>query len=893
MGENDRHDGKGTPRPFGWTRRLAFLSLLVERAWPLVLAVSCLAAVFLILAWFGVFAALPFAARISVLALLGVFALVSLWASRGLRMPNRSEVDARIEIVSRLEHQPLRTQDERSTSDDPFAAALWREHQRRMAARLRHLSGGTPLTQTERLDPWGGRALIALLLVTAFAFSFGPGGGRVLDAIAPGEAALAASARVDAWVTPPTYTGRAPIFLADASGAAANGDAGPVAVPEGSVLSVRISDGSGVGLTFTPAADGAKAVDVAPEGADPATAAKGGTKHAAAAGSGKAAAATPDASQGGPKAFSLPLKDSGRAELATTFSTLGRWNFAVVPDEDPTIAFTAEQSEARNGALQLAYAVSDDYGVRKGSAEIAVKDDTVAPNARPLVAPPRINLALPRHGKGRSEAKTSADLTESPYAGARVAMTLLATDDAGQVGRSQTKTFTLPERRFTNPLARAVIEQRRLLALDANAAPRVVEMLDAVTLRGEEFIDDPANYLALRAVRSRIANAYDDAALVSSVDFMWQIALGIEDGNVSLAEQRLRDAREKLSEALQNGASNEEIDRLMKELREAMHDYMQALAEAMKNQPPMDQSQMQLGNMQELRPQDLDKMMDRIENLAKSGSKDAAQQLLSELQQMMDNLQAMRPGEQQPGQQGPMQQQMNKMGELLQRQQQLMDKTFDLGRQRIERQQQDRQGRQGEQQPGQQGQQGQQGQPQQGQPMTAEQFQKMMKELQKQQGQLQDELNAMQQQLKGMGMDPAKGFGEADDAMGKAKGALGQGNDGEAVGQQGRAMEAMRRGAQDMMQQMQQAMQGQGQGQQQGPGQMGPGFGGAQQRAGRDPLGRQRQTQGPDFGQDVGVPDEIDTQRAREILDAIRERLGHSLSPEIERQYLERLLKTP
>ena len=66
-----------------------------------------------------------------------------------------------------------------------------------------------------------------------------------------------------------------------------------------------------------------------------------------------------------------------------------------------------------------------------------------------------------------------------------------------------------------------------------------------------------------------------------------------------------------------------------------------------------------------------------------------------------------------------------------------------------------------------------------------------------------------------------------------------------------------------------------------------------EQRSGRDPLGRQRQTQGPDFGQDVGVPDEIDTERAREILDAIRNRLGDALSPQMERDYLERLLETP
>ena len=59
---------------------------------------------------------------------------------------------------------------------------------------------------------------------------------------------------------------------------------------------------------------------------------------------------------------------------------------------------------------------------------------------------------------------------------------------------------------------------------------------------------------------------------------------------------------------------------------------------------------------------------------------------------------------------------------------------------------------------------------------------------------------------------------------------------------------------------------------------------------GRDPLGRPRSTTGPDFGDQVKVPDEIYVQRAREILEAIREKLGNNPPGEIERRYLERLL---
>ncbi|MEF2070183.1 TIGR02302 family protein [Consotaella aegiceratis] len=862
-----RRPSRFRSRRLSWIRGGAYLSLAVERAWPTVLAAAGVVAVFLTLAWFGILYVLPAWARFVVLGLLAICLGIVLWRARGLSLPSPQQVDERVELESRLSHQPLLAQSDAVASDDPFAVALWREHQRRMAERLRNLTGGSPRTRTERLDPYGLRAVLALLLVTAFAFSFGSRGGRVADAFRPPEQGPIATARVDAWVTPPSYTGRAPIFL---TGVDVGPPSGSIEVPQGSVLSVRVSDGTGAALRFTPA-KGGEAVAIEPMPLDDKAVA------------GDAAAETDGGDQPQPSEYEYELADSGSIDLASRSGALGQWTFSVLPDDVPTIAFDGEPEEARNGALHLSYTVSDDYGVRQGGADIEVLDEHVGDDARPLVPAPEIRLAMPRRTRGEARARTSIDLTESPYAGAEVAMTLTAADDAGQIGRSEEKRFRLPARRFFNPLARAVVEQRQMLALDANAAPRVVDMLDAVTVRGDDFIERPADYLALRAVRERIANAANDDALRSAVDFLWEIALGIEDGDLSLAERRLRDARERLSEALENGASDEEIDRLMDELRQAMQDYMQAMAEAMKNLPPMTQDQ--LSNMQELRPQDLNQMLDQIEDLAKSGSKDAAQQLLSELQSMMDNLQAMRPDQMPRGnQQSPMQQQMNELGEMLRRQQELMDQTFQLGR-RMEQQ-----GQQGAQdQPGQQSRQGQQpGQG--GEPMTAEEMQKLMEQLQAQQGQLQQDLEALQKRMEGMGMQPSDALGEAGEAMGNAEGALGQSDDGTAVTEQGRALEAMRRGGQQMMEQMQQAMQpGPGQ-----PGNTGPGFArGPQGPSGRDPLGRPRARRGPEFGENVEVPDEIDIQRARQILDAIRERLGNALSPQLEREYLERLLKTP
>ncbi len=295
---------------------------------------------------------MPAPARIAVLAALCLAALGVAWRSRHLRLPGAGAVTARVEEASRLANQPLRAQEERAMGDDPVSMALWRIHQRRMAERLTGLTGGLPNTRTERLDPYGLRVLVALGVATAFAYSFGPGGGRISDAMTPLEGTVLAAARVDAWVTPPGYTGRAPVFLTGAQ------ESGPLSVPAGSVLSVRVSDGNGVDMSFR-GADAAEA-DIVPRAVDAPT---------------DGEAASP-ASTVGAAEYELTLDRSGAVAVETRFRTLGSWRFEVVPDAVPIIAFDGEPRSARNGALEIGFTVEDDYGAPQGQAEIQVLQPT-------------------------------------------------------------------------------------------------------------------------------------------------------------------------------------------------------------------------------------------------------------------------------------------------------------------------------------------------------------------------------------------------------------------------------------------------------------------------------------------------------------------------------------
>ncbi len=578
--------------------------------------------------------------------------------------------------------------------------------------------------------------------------------------------------------------------------------------------------------------------------------------------------------------FAGKLTADGTLTLKSGEDELGHWAFAVIPDKPPQIRFVGEPKRAANGAFELSYQIDDDYGAASAKAVFALADPQ-SPNAHPLYGPPEMPLSLPRRGGKANAAKTTKDLTEHVWAGESIKLTLVATDDAGHVATSETKTLVLPERPFSNPLARAVIEQRRMLALDANAKSRVLDLMDAITLRPEDTFDNMTHYLAIMSARSRLKMAESDDQLRGEVSYLWEIALGIEDGNLSAAEKRLRQAQQALQDAIKNGASDAEIDKAMKELREAMNQFLQEFAQRAQQNPNAPQMQQ---NGQELRQSDLDRMMDQIENLAKSGDRDKAQELLSQLQDMMNNLQA---GRQQPGgqQDSEMRQQMDKLGEIMRRQQEMMNDTFRMDQMQRGQNRDEQFGQDSEQGP-----MGEQGQPSPGddrdplgrpKPMTPQEFADALKQLQEGQGQLQSDLEQLKKGLEGMGLEPSEGFGEAGKSMGNAEQALGEGEGDQAVGHQGRALEALRKGAKDMMKQLQ-AMQGD---------QGGSGEGGRQQDADRDPLGRPRATQGPDFGNSVKVPDEIDVQRARQILEAIRKRLGNALSPDIERSYLERLLE--
>jgi uncharacterized protein (TIGR02302 family) len=827
-------------RAFARKVRLSTWALLFERIWPRAWLIVAVGGLFLALSLAGLWPRLPELPHKAILALFGLVLAIALISLVRVRIPSREQAIRRVEAGSGLAHRPASSYEDTLTlgAEDPRTAALWRTHRQRLAVLLQKLRVGPPSPRADLYDPFALRALLLLLVCLLLVLVGDSASDRLRAAFRFGPLAKGAEARLDAWITPPAYTGKPPIMLAD--GAEHGGSqeraafakrSGPIEVPDRSQLIVR---GTGAGI-------GALALELTGEGS---------TRRLEA----PAPAGPSDVSE-----LKLELRRSATLTAYADGTALASWPLLIIPDHPPKIALTKEPERTSRGTLKLSFKVEDDYGVasaeghirhlptkQEPSATAWARDATAKGPRPPFERPPALALRLPHAYPKKAEGQSLHEIGDHPWAGMKVQLTLVAKDLANQTGRSEPIELVLPERRFTKPLARAVIEQRRRLVEDPRDRLQVARALDALTTEPEGFIDDLQVYLGLRSAYWRLLREGSRAARNSVVAQLWNVAVRIEDGSLTDAERALRAAQERLQKALEENASDEEIQRLMQELRQALAQFLEQLARQAQGQPVQGLDR----NSQFMTPQDLEQMLRNLENMARSGNRDMAQQLLSELRDLLDRLQSGRMVDQ--GQNRRFGQMMDQFGNIIGRQQQLLDDTFNEQRQ------------QGLGQRGQRGQ-GQGEGDQQG-------------ALGGRQRALRDMLGQLQQGLRDLGLNAPGQLDGAGEAMERAERALNEGDLDAAGQEETHALDALRQGAREMAQQMLRQMPSR--------------FGLGQDSQGElDPMGRPPQrTDGPDPGVGVKVPDQIDVQRAREILEELRRRLGEPMRPTLELEYLERLL---
>ncbi|MEO1642116.1 MAG: DUF4175 family protein, partial [Pseudomonadota bacterium] len=601
--------------------------LAVWRAyWPLI----AVASVFLIIIFSGLHERLP--AQFGAFATLVFFAAGLITLLRGL---NRYKSPQRKDAIRALDEQsdlrPLTSLQDRPARPEASGVTLWRAHEQRLTDAVRRLRVPNFSDLWRKADPFVFRGILPVAVISLAIISAPTALDRLGKAFSPDYGSLlgAENVRIEAWVTPPDYTGRAPVFLEDTTE--------ELRVPAGSILTVRAQAPSAPKLRLQSDTRETIRFEATPDGAYEAT-----------------------------------VTLSADADVSVRWwGPRQTWRILTSPDAPPNALFVSMPGLGEDDNTDFTWSVSDDYGVAK--LELAIR-----PESDPTREPDLIRIELGALNPKELTNQESIDLTRNRWAGTRVNVNLVATDGAGQMGVSETYTFVLPSKLLLQPLAKAVQDTRVTLlredtpydarepvgdALRAggyyasatqrmDAAPAGIKrghtMLEAITYGTPDYIRDLLVYTSLRSAMRELEAADSLVTAKSLDDMLWAVALRAEYGSAADAYARLIAAKNALEEALRDGASEEEIKRLTEAFREAAMNYLAArMAEAMANGlaeggPPQDGAAG--GGAPNLGGQDFADMLDALEDLTETGAADQARQLLSDITNMLENLEFQQGG---------------------------------------------------------------------------------------------------------------------------------------------------------------------------------------------------------------------------------------------------------
>ena len=805
---------------------------------------------------------------LTALAALGGLGFLAYRTQRAWKRPTEAEARARLASDSRLDLGAFEALSDRPSRFDAFSLALWKREQEQAYQRAGRARAGPTRPYFDDIDRFRVRYLVVLAVMLAVVFGGGDATDRLSRAFLPDPGPLVGDGpfAVEAWATPAAYTHGAPVSLSDRVGER-------IETPPSIAVTVRVTGPRGaprlvfegrsarVEARFTRAADGAWEARMA-------------------------------------------VPEPGRLKIVR-FHTRASWAMAPAPDLAPRAVLTAPLAALPQERVTFAWRADDDFGISRMALRVR---PVTPPEGLAGAAPVDTVFESPAGDPREAMGEQTLDLAAHPYAGMDVEARIVAFDALGNAGESQAMRFTLPEKIFLQPLARAAIEIRRKIQWEARPyrggaqradltmpagdillgvqriavrdyeqrndlarAPqgvrRAVTLLDALTMLPQDhYFRDLAVYLGLKRARAELQVARGVDHTEVAADILWRTALRAEYGGAADARRALEQAQRALSEALAAGAPQERLRQLIDALRRATDAYLQSMVQqAIRNGTPQNQDDTQ--DQASISEQDIQDLLQQVQRLTEQGRTQEAQALLAMLAQVLSNLDARldqsNDGDGQGGQSDQqMQQSMDNLSDTIGQQRALRDDT---------QQQDNQQNPENPQQAPQQGDQrnssgGSSGQQQGGQGGGGD--------LAQRQAQIRESLSQAQHMAGAAGAEPSQALNDAARAMQQSENALRRGDFAGAQSAQNTALEQLRQGAD----QLAADIRARG-GREARSGQTGP----------RDPLGRLAPGGGVGDG-DTAVPTQIDPARAREIFDQIRRRAQDPNRPEAEREYLRRLM---
>jgi uncharacterized protein (TIGR02302 family) len=533
--------------------------------------------------------------------------------------------------------------------------------------------------------------------------------------------------------------------------------------------------------------------------------------------------------------------------LSTAIDQPGQWRISVwgndrltldinlLADKPPSLSFISPPTVTRRDHVRLDYVASDDYGLN--SLDLVITPGGEENTIKQYGPIDQVVIDLKSDAAGplgagtmptRIEGPRFIDLVAHPWAGLPVNIQMVSRDNADQQGESDIRSLMLPEREFTHPVAQKLIAIRRGLL---RYPDRVLEMHQAllpVLFAPQAFSGHLGVFLTLSVAENRLAsNLHDRDTHQNVAGLLWHVAEEIERGSYGIAERNLMEAEERLLEALANPDVTEA------EIARLIDEYRQALNEylAALMRESQETTEEQPTASATLEQQDLSRIIDQIDALMRAGARDQARQLIDRLRELVENMQVT------TGQGGmditsTLREMLDGMRDLSRRQQDLMNEGDNTS-------------------------------PQNGNGPRANQ----------QQGLADDAGEILQSPGLGQFGD-VSGMNSVIDAMRGAAEALGNNRSHEALQYQRQAMDALQHGIGEISRTLE------------GLSQLAPMLEDLEGAGRRDPLGRPVGGDGTTI-----IPDVNTLERAWRILQELRRRSGDPERPQIEQEYIDRLLR--
>ncbi|OYV63514.1 MAG: hypothetical protein B7X01_00240 [Acidiphilium sp. 21-62-4] len=543
---------------------------------------------------------------------------------RGFHRPTMAIAERRLETQAGFIHQPLAALSDRPAMAGAASESLWRAHQAAMANQQSQLRSITPRIDASSHDPFALRAAILLLALVGVVVAGQTAPDRLRAAFALPERNFGPAATVTAWLTPPAYTGQAPVLIDPGTKS--------IAMLPGSELAVVAA-----GMDSAPA--------------------------------GRMIGHKLEFDALGDQSFRAVIRPAatGRLVIGPWWHHLADWQIDVQQAAAPKVTFTTPPRPAADGVhTHLAYQAQDQYGL----ASLSLRINPVA-----SATAPALHIALPPHAsKGGRASLASPDLTASPYAGLAVRLVLQARNLAGLSAQSAPATMILPMPHLTNATARAIAALRRDLALDPSAAQLVANMLAGLAAAPPAPITDSADIQIAFFARALYAHAPEAGHPLAR---MWQLVQLAEQGEAYASAQNLAQAPKALQQGLADkNLTSAQLAQLLSNYQTALAAHNNALAQQSGQTP---QAGTQAGTQAALAPFDpaqINRLAQQIARDMQAGRTEKAQAEMQQLQAMMQALQNARPmSAADAARAAAAQQAASALDQLTQQQAQLLDKT--------------------------------------------------------------------------------------------------------------------------------------------------------------------------------------------------------------------------